>query len=624
MRVLAVVLVTLLFSIKSQAQTKDSLRIVSIYDEMLSQPENKKVLLNEISEIRKRNKKSQKIEITYLYNWSKYLMYTGEMDSSIVISTTGLHLFKTKSRSFGQVRFLNLIASVYSFQQKNKQAIELFKKSLAICDLNAEYVQAAYIKSNIANLFLSMLDYKAAYEYVNAAYETLKDQPDDPNLSSITSVLSVAEMKLGKSKTARIHGMEALTLAKKQSNIIALIVANYSLGEIELSEMNLTDSEAYFMSSLELSKKYNQKHYVLVNSIGLMNLHIEKKSFPTAIEFGEEALELASVQENKNIEYSIKKHLSSAYSGTGDYKRGFELMESAHSIFLTTNDRETQDAIKDILVKYDTEKKEKEIAKNKLLLLESEVESTRLVSWVLLLGFALVLLGGVLLFVRAKNKQSVQRLKVEKEREVLNAIIEGEELERERLASELHDGLASMLTAAKYRVETLKATDFEDQSEILGVLNEAQIETRRIAHNLAPLNLLRHGLIGALHYFAKENSTTKVRIALSANVESVQLSKEHGLLLYRVAQELVQNALKYAECTQIDLQIMQDEKELRLMVEDDGVGFNTSLERLSSGLSNIQFRAEKSGGYFEVNSSTIGGGTSAIFSLSLSHLNGQE
>ena len=624
MRVLLIVICILFTSFELQAQKSDSLKIVSLFSELLTQPENRSQFLNDLKAIKKRNQNNQKIEITYLFNWSKFLMYSGDLDSSIVISRKGLHLFKPKSKSFNQVRFFNLIASVYSLQQKNKQAIELFKKSLEISEVNAEYVQAAYIKNNIANLFLSMLDYRSAYQKVSEAYETLKVFPEDPYLSSITSVLSVAELKLGKSKMARLHGEEALKLAQKQSNISALIVANYSLGEIELNEMNLDESELYFHASLELSKNYSQQHYVLVNTIGLMNLNIEKKAYSTAIEFGEEALKLASIQKNKNIEYSIKKHLALAYARSGNYQKGFELSENAHTMFLKTNDRETQNAIKDILVKYDSEKKEKEIAKNKLLLLESEVESAKLVTWVLFLTFSLVLLIVIMVFVRAKNRQNVQRLKVDKEREVFNAIIEGEELERERLASELHDGLASILTSAKYRVESLVLKDSEGQSEILDVLNDAQIETRRIAHNLAPLILLKHGLIGALRHFCQENSTSKVLISFNSNKEMVPLSKENGLLLYRVAQELIQNALKYANCSQIDVQIMIDENELRLMVEDDGIGFDTPIEFMNSGLSNIYYRAEKIGGAFEVNSSSNGGGTTALFSLTLSNLNRKE
>jgi two-component system NarL family sensor kinase len=621
MKVIIVLLVAVIFSFDVHCQTKDSLKIVSLFSDLLTHPEDKAQLTNELDKIRTRNKKNQKIEVTYLFNWSKFLLYSGDLDSSTVISNKGLSLFDRRSKNFEQVRFLNLIASVYSLQQKNKKAIKLFKKSLAISELNNEHLQAAYIKNNIANLFLSMLDYKSAYEYVRDAYETLKAYPEDLYLPSITSILSVAELKLGKLEQARVHGYEALKLAEKQSNVAALIVANYSLGEIELNAKNLDKSEAYFLNSLELSKKFNQQHYILVNNIGLMNLNFEKKSFSKAIEFGETALELASIQKNKNITYSIKKHLAFAYAGLTNYKRGYKLMESAHAIFLQSNDRETQNSINDILVKYDTEKKEKEIAKNKLLLLQKEVESTRLIIWVSLLAITLIILVVLLIAVRTISRNRLNRLKIEKEREVLNAIIEGEELERERLASELHDGLASVLTAAKYRVESLKSIDFEDQNELLGVLSNAQIETRRIAHNLAPVNLLKHGLIGALRQFSKENSTSKIVITFNANEAEVDLSKENSLLIYRVTQELVQNALKHAAPSQIDVQVMIDKFELRLTVEDDGVGFDSTAEFLSNGLLNINYRAQKIGGEFEINSSINGAGTVALFSLPLIHIN---
>lgn len=603
------------------AQSQDSIRIVQIFADILTKPEEKTSLFQEAQEIKVRAKSNQNIQVTYLYNWSKYLMYAGELDSSIAVSNQGLQLYEKQKSDFGQVRFLNLVASVNSLQQKNEKAIRLFKKSLAISELNNEEKQAAYIKNNIANIFISMLDYNSAYEYVQDAYKILKKYPDDLYLASITSVLGVSELKLNRFEEARKHGQEALALAEKQGNITALIVANYTLGEIELHQKGLINAEDYFTISLELSENYRQLHYVMLNCIGLMNLQIEKKEFTQGIDFGERALELASKQNNKNIIYSIKKHLADAYAGIGDYQKAYTLLNQAHRTFLTTYDKETQRSINDILVKYDTEKKEKEIAKNKLLLLEKEVESTRLTSWILFLIFTLLILVVSLLSIRAKNKRKVNQIKNEQERKVLNAIIEGEELERERMASELHDGLASILTAAKYRVENLGSTDFEDKSEILGVLNNAQIETRRIAHNLAPLNLLRHGLIGALRQFSQENSTQKTFILFNSNVDHLDLPKENALIIYRVTQELVQNALKHASPNQIDVQLMVDNDELRLSVEDDGIGFDLSNGIHSNGLSHIQHRAEKLGGSFEIDSSLHGAGTVALFSLPLNTIN---
>lgn len=613
MRYLIIILFATLCFGKTLAQTKDSLKIVNLFSEALTHPESKTDLINQARSIQNRYKGNKEMEAIYLLNYSKYLMFVGKLDSSLSISNKGLSLFP-KEGDFGRVKFLNLIASVKSLQQDNKNAIELFKKSLALCDLNKQPLQAAYIKNNIANLFISMLDYKSAYQYVKEAYDVLKDYPDNPYLSSITSVLSVTELKLEKLKEAKKHGLEALSLAEKQANVSALIISNYTLGEIELGANSLAKSEDYFQKSIELSTKYNQQHYVLLNNIGLMNLNIEKKNFDNAIEFGERALELAINRQNKNIEYSIKKHLAYAYAGVSDYKKAYNLMENSHSIFLANNDRETQNSINDILVKYDTEKKEKEIAKNKLLLLEKEVESSRLINLITLLVFALLLVVFLLLGVRSRNKQRVRRLHNEKERDVLNAIIEGEELERERLASELHDGLASILTAAKYKVEALDTNN--DSNELIKVLSNAQIETRRIAHNLTPINLLKLGLTGALEYFAKENSSEELIINFNSNTSNLELKKEQNLLIYRVAQELVQNALKYANASQIDVQLMKDEKELRLTVEDDGIGFNPS-DTAFNGLLTIQHRAAKVNGYFEINSSAAGTGTVALFSLPL-------
>jgi signal transduction histidine kinase len=120
---------------------------------------------------------------------------------------------------------------------------------------------------------------------------------------------------------------------------------------------------------------------------------------------------------------------------------------------------------------------------------------------------------------------------------------------------------------------------------------------------LSPLNIEQFGLVNALRNFAQENSNQTTQIQFYSSTDNITIEPiEHATLIYRISQELIQNALKHASCSTIDVQLIAHDKELTINIEDDGVGFDVDAKSSSFGLSNIRRQVELLKGEFTIDS----------------------
>ena len=228
-----------------------------------------------------------------------------------------------------------------------------------------------------------------------------------------------------------------------------------------------------------------------------------------------------------------------------------------------------QSGLSQMEVLYETEKKEAQIIQ-----LANE---RRQHMWLLALAAALMVAMGIgywLLIIIQRRKKALLAAKV---------ALETETNERRILARDLHDGLGGMLSLLRMRSLTPTPSPKDEGSEYIQLLDKIIVELRRTAHHLMPEELLKNGLVSALNDFA-----ISVPHAHFQAVGDIRLDRDKELVLYRCAYELVNNALKHAKASSIDIQLMQDEKEVTLTVSDDGKGMQEGTEGM--GLQNIRER----------------------------------
>lgn len=204
------------------------------------------------------------------------------------------------------------------------------------------------------------------------------------------------------------------------------------------------------------------------------------------------------------------------------------------------------------------------------------------------------------------------------ENRIREALIEGQEQERKRVSRELHDGLGQLFTALKLNMQHLKAgIKNEEQENALARLEllEHNIgvainEVKYISHNLMPEVLEQFGLQPALHDLV--NSWSRSEGNTTVTLGMVNLDHEPpahmALALFRIAQELITNAVRHSEAKKVFLQVIDHGTSIMLTVEDDGKGFDPMKESVGLGLRNIRSRTELLEGMVDIDS-TPGKGT---------------
>lgn len=557
--------------------------------------------------------KNEVLRDLYYYHDARLNLQTGQLDEAMNICLLRLENIPENLPEFTKAKYYNIIGSVHANNQEIKRAILYFEKALRFSEEADQDIYASMMESNIANMYFSLVDYDSAYKHISKGYKVMKKYPEHPFHSNLVAILSISEAKVGKMTEAKKHGLIALKSAEENGGTIAIIVSKLALGEVANSEGKYVEAKVHLTNSLELSERYQQKPFIILNSIGLMVANLGLKQYSEAVEYGEKALNLTKEGGDQSTTYSIKKNLAAAYAGTNQPVKAYEMLSESHAVFREVNSIENKKSINNILLKYDSEKKQKELIASKNELLQKKMERNNLT---ITLAF-FVLISIVLVFtirnIKNRNKSRILIIQNEQENKINQAIIESEEFERERIANELHDGVASRLTAVRYQLMANERIPQADKTQLGEILLQAHEDTRRLSHNLSPISIEKLGFEKALIQFAEENSTEKSAVIASITPSGKLIPPDKATILYRVAQELTQNAMKHALASEISIQVFVNDK-ITLIVEDDGKGFDFEQKKDSNGLLTIAKRANQLNGTFLIDSS-INCGTTATFIL---------
>jgi len=212
---------------------------------------------------------------------------------------------------------------------------------------------------------------------------------------------------------------------------------------------------------------------------------------------------------------------------------------------------------------------------------------------------------------------------VKQERTFSRQLILAQEVERKRIAAELHDGIAQTIGVVKYKVESCAAQLEEqnpdlDLSMMKGVVADFRYlvdEIRRISNNLAPSMLEDFGLQVALEWLCKEfrAQNRNLQVDCTVHIDEMETPELVKIAIYRVAQEALNNVSKHAAATRVNVVLRTAEDGVHLEIADDGAGFEAREDatepsaRSGFGLRSMRERVEATGGQFSVASGSSDG-----------------
>lgn len=374
--------------------------------------------------------------------------------------------------------------------------------------------------------------------------------------------------------------------------------------------------------AIEIAMKLNDVELINTIKITKSNTLTELNKISEAKDLLVESLNSKEVLiSTKN---NILKELGVLSKKLKDYPESVKYYEAYIKLNDSLDEVSVQKTIANLDAKYHKSENE-----NKIRQLESEKQKAQLVSENNKLHYTLLvlltfILSSIILFLWKNSKtqrllteekeknysQNISTLKTQKEIEVMQAMIDGEEIERKRIARELHDGIGSKLSALKIlisRFDNHKISD-DSLSHFNELLSTSISELRQVSYNLVPESLLKLGLENALSDLCHllHSETVKIEFQAFDITNTIPISSQMNI--YRIIQELLNNALKHSQCSEILVSYSQNEGSFFISVEDNGNGFDVSSIDYKTGLGikNLKSRVELLSGTYNLESNESG------------------
>ncbi|MFY0673372.1 MAG: sensor histidine kinase [Bacteroidia bacterium] len=562
-------------------------------------------------------------------------------------------------------------ANVLKMTGNYKDAEEYFDKAASTIQKNSE----AYLANalNYASLFKLAKNYEKSveilqsiitpaleegyYDLVSSAYLYLGEihATNNRNRKKASEYydLCIENARLSNDPTKEFVGLynAANNLWKTQEDSLASVYLNqlFELQHKRFRALEKNRSHSYLLSIIGASRASNEEQLK-----ALHRLRFKMKKLGQEVAYSDALLHLVNAHEGEDsavfygkaiLKHSIKHKLdysrnialgklANEYYRQGELKKSIGYLERFITLNDSLNGLEKTRIIEELNVKYESEKKGKEIAvlakdntEKELLAARSKTERNGLMA---ALAIVLIITTLVIYFFYTRNlkqklenqisKQKIKDLEQKQQILTMNSMIEGQENERRRIAQDLHDGLGAMLSTIKMHFsniqnEMTKIEKLQNTNTTASLIEQANLELRKVAHEMMPGSLVKLGLKEAIRELCNKLSVPNtLEFQFASHGFEVRLSETKEVMLYRAIQEIMNNAIKHSKAKHVIVQLMQIDDKLQITVEDDGVGFNLEETRSSKslGLKGIKSRIEFLNGILNIESTLNVGSTFTI------------
>ena len=384
-----------------------------------------------------------------------------------------------------------------------------------------------------------------------------------------------------KHSEAKPYYLEVFQIRKQTNDSVGLGYVLSDLAEIFLSENNLPQAMNYLDQSTAIREKIGDVQGVAVNNVNKGENYFYVNQFQQAAFWLEKGLKQSIAIGYDDMTRHIYQYLGKSYQALGDYKKAYELQEKSIAFNDSLFNAQRQRVIQEMQTKYETEKKEQQIS---LLNSENDLKTATIQRNYFFFGGLALTVTIAFGFWRYRDKQNqkaiAQEQKIRLRETQITAVIESQEKERRRFASDLHDGMGQMISALQLSINSIRQNHSPENRDIHfenseQILNDLHTEIRNIAFNLMPPVLIKEGLIAGLHELIRRiNKSGAIKIKLTHHNIPARFSDVLEISLYRINQELLSNLVKHSSATEATISFTGFENEIVLTIEDNGVGYD--------------------------------------------------
>jgi len=549
-----------------------------------------------------------------------YMDIKGNSDSAKFYFDKALELSRKYNFLKVESRAINNLG-MFNWNKSNfEESLNYFFQSLSMDESRGDIKSTSRPLNNIGLIYQEMSLFGKALEYhqralkIREEYGLKKDQ-----VASLNNI-GICYKNLGKLDEAIKAYEQGIDLAKATDNYFDYYKLLDNLANVYQIKEDFPKAIQTYLRALERIDNFNINEKGLLSTYSNLTSVYNKVDNPKkALEYAEKAFNIL----NRNTNYSdysdeLYLYAAESYYMLNNFREARNLTEKYIKVRDSFFSKENANAIADLEVKYDTEKKEKQILVQRAELAENgltiQKRNTQLLG---LIALAIVfILVGYLLY----NQQKLKNKQLQKENELKDALVKIEmqnklQEQRLRISRDLHDNIGAQLTFIISSIDNLKY-HFDYMDDKLNLkLNKISSFTLSTIYELRDtiwamnkneitfedLKVRTSNFIEKAHLSAYK---TTFNFEVDAGLEnSKKFTSLEGMNIYRIIQEAVNNAIKYANAKHINVTFQKSLDIMLINIKDDGIGFDIEKTEFGNGLNNIQKRAKDINAQVEINSS---------------------
>ncbi len=500
---------------------------------------------------------------------------------------------------------LNSVGIVYDQQGNFYEALRYYNEAYAIYKKLGDDEHLAMMNVNLGILFKSQGQYKQVIRHYKDAYAIYKRLKLPAEIAFCEANLGSVFYYTMQYDSCVYYSLRAEQALQQQNNLQFMPVAQANAGLGYFEQGKLKEAKQYLQKALKAHRQYGNKKEISFVLIHLARLYekqnLSNKAYQALIEAKKQAVDILSPQQVMEA----SKLLSAHYLKMGDYENAYHQFENYSSVKDTLFEQQKIKEITNHQVRYETEKKEQEIA---LLTQKNEIQQLDIRQRNLYLFIAVVLIiAAVVTTWLVYRNRKIKEEKLKKEASLQAELLKLEaqntlQSDRLRISRDLHDNIGANLTFIHTNLEDVGADDNhqnEQWTDIKSMLNETITELRRTVWLINKSAVTVEEWIVKLHEYYRR--IAKVTIISAVENNSRLLTSKEATALFRIVQEAVNNALKHANPSEIKVQINLGNSDLTIYITDNGKGF--VLDKTDGfGLGNMKRNAEEIGGILRIES----------------------
>ena len=546
---------------------------------------------------------------------AKFLISQLEHDVALKSLDKSIAFYKNANNSMGIIKSMMNKGGVLYQKGETKKATQEYVYALAIAEKKGYKNEIAALYKNIGLVYYSQGKTKEALTYNNKALAIFNQLKSKKDIAATYVNIGNCYFDDYQPQNALLNYNKALKLSKETNDNQTIAKLYNNIGSVYINDLQDTIKGIdYLLDALAIKKQMNNQNDLIIQYNNIAAVYLDIRKYDLALSYNDKAFELAS--KSGNLEELINVY--DTYALINSAKKDFKKAYDYHKLYSKTKDSllniDNLKAVEEINTKYQTAEKEKQ-------LLQKEAEAKKKTTTIIILSLLelFIAIVGFLIY----RQQRLKNVQQKQEFELQSAIAQIEnqnKLHEQRLAisRDLHDNIGAQLTFIISSVENLKFGFPTMENSIKNHLTKISdftkttiVELRDTIWAMNANEFTFDDLSSRIYNFiekaqsAKEN--TAFKFLVDDSLKNSKFSSLEGVNLYRTIQEAVNNAIKYADATEVSVQVQPKENGIVIDISDNGKGFDLETIDFGNGIVNMQKRIEEIGGVFKIKSELIKG-----------------